>query len=472
MAQTKKKGQISRFDLVAVGAMAIIGALSAAVWVNGDRTPLHVTSFSWAEQTLGAEDQQLTLAFNGPIDPEFLDVQIEPALPGTLSSNDRALVYTLAEPPIYGTAYQVSLQGSFQDEEISFVRNVPTRDRLLAYIGVDEAEQGRLILYNLTQEQKSVLTPADLVVTDVAIYGSRDRLLFSAYERYDEQGFSQQQLYTVTTGLEANATPQPSGRIHLLLDAQSYQNVKFDVAEDGKTMVVQRVNRQNPAESGLWIVSADGTPRPLGIPAENFVIAPDGHTVAVEQSTGIALIPIDEGGSSQFYPGYSRILAFSADGTHKLLVKYNPDYTRSLFIISAEEDRELFRTVGPIIDCRFKSPETLFCLKTELIEDRGQYREEPYLAAIKVETNAEVPLLALPTYQDVQLSISPDRISLLFDQVATSPPSRDRFPITQQGQAIAAGLIWQLPLNDFPAFAPEEIVPEELVAGFHPVWLP
>ena len=470
-----------RFDVVALLTILVISVSIALVLSNGAQARLRVVNFSWERKTVGIEDRQFRLTFNHPVVRSSLEnVQIEPPLSGKISWSGRDLTYTLTEPPIYGVTYQIAVRAQELRDQArpmeSFESQFNTRDRRFAYIGVDAEAQGRLILYNLTQQQQNYLTPVDLVVTNFAVYPDGSKMLFSAYERSQSQGFTRQQLYTVTTGLNfSEAEPQPLGRINRLLDAQDYQNLKFELADNGKTIVVGRINRQNPAESGLWVIPETGEPRPLGIPGDDFVVAPNGQSVAVAQSRGITMVPLTtEAGSPEFIPGYDRILGFSPDGAQKLLEKYNEDYTRSLVVIQNGTAKELSRTISPTIGCRFRarSPD-LYCLKTDLIEQNGQYQEEPFLSVINLETTKEVPLLALPNYSDVQMSVSPDGIVLLFDQVLTMAPSPNSQPITEDGQAIAAGLLWLLPLPKLqPGNDSVEVVPQELLPGFHPLWLP
>ena len=483
MKPKRGKSIWGRFDLVALLFILVLGVLIALVWINGAHAPLRVVNFSWAGKTIGIEDRRFRLTFNRPVARSSLDnVQIEPPLPGKISWSGRSLTYTLTEPPIYGVNYKIAVRAHQLERDTEprriepFESQVNTRDRRFAYLGVDAEAQGRLILYNLTQHQQNFLTPADLVVTKFAVYPNGNKMLFSAYERSQSQGFTSQQLYTVTTGLNfSEAEPQPLGRITRLLDAQDYQNLKFELADNGKTIVIGRINRRNPAESGLWVIPEAGEPRPLGIPGDDFVVAPNGQSVAVVQSRGITIVPLTtEAGSPEFIPGYDRILGFSPDGAQTLLERYNEDYTRSLVVIRDGTARELSRTISPTIDCRFEArSEDLYCLKTDLIEQNGQYQEEPFLSVISLETTKETPLLALPNYSDVQMSVSSDGIALLFDQVLTMAPSQSIQPITEDGQAIAVGRLWLLPLPKLkPGNDSVEVLPQELLSGFSPLWLP
>ncbi|MGK7873065.1 MAG: Ig-like domain-containing protein [Xenococcaceae cyanobacterium] len=495
---------LQRLDIVALASILVLSLLIGIVLWNGDRTTLRVSKFSWEGKQVGVKDRQFTLTFNRPVDRASVeknlqikallsDEKIKP-LPGKISWTGRNLVYTLTELPIYGITYQVELQEAKQLGASSTINRVPTekqergmepfvsrfstRDRAFAYLGVEEEEKGRLILYNINNQKKSILTPADLVVTNFEIYPDGDRILFSAFDRTRQnKGFAQQQLYTVTTGLNFQSPDklQPVGRIKLILDAKDYHNFKFDLSANGKTIVIQRTNRLNPAESGLWVVPEEGEPRPLGMPGGEFVIAPDGKTLAVAQRQGIAIVPLTpEMGSPKFFPEYAKILGFSKDGSRKLMVKDNADSTRSLFLVTNKGvEKKLFSTKGQIIDCSFepRQEQTLYCIKTDLVEEEGQYREESSLAAINTETTED--LLELPNYREVHMSMSPDGLVLLFDQVVTTTPRSNKDLITESGQAIVAGRLWGLRLSDIQtADNQTRIQPEKLFSGFNPQWLP
>jgi hypothetical protein len=83
---------------------------------------------------------------------------------------------------------------------------------------VENNEKGRLVLYNLTRQQKTILTPANLTVMDFKLYPKGDRILFSAVDSPNPQpGLINQKLYTITTGInpfspdDSSAGGQPPG---------------------------------------------------------------------------------------------------------------------------------------------------------------------------------------------------------------------------------------------------------------------
>jgi hypothetical protein len=157
--------------------------------------------------------------------------------------------------------------------------------------------------------------------------------------------------------------------------------------------------------------------------------------------------------------------------------KENPDFTRSLILLNSENvERELYKGLNPILDCQFEPREqkNIYCIKIEVeLGENGQYVQEPFLSVINLKTGQDIPLLALPNYKEVKMSMSPDGVALIFDQVATTTPSKKQTLLTAPGKAIADGLLWLLPL---PEIGESRIVPQlspqELDPGFKPQWVP
>jgi len=479
--------RLAWFDrLVLASILALIAAISS-ILIQGNQVPTRGENFSWQGRKIGVRDNYFTLSFNRPIDRSDIETSlvIDPPLLGKISWTGDRLTYTLTELPIYGKKYQVKLPIA-QGED--FIGEFYSHDQAFAYIGVNQEERGRLIVCNIiqgpnnvTELKKTILTPGDLVVTDFQIYPRGDRILFSAFDRSDlGRDTPKQQLYTITTGLnhDENSQNLPSGRIERFLDAKTYQNLRFNLSDNGKTLIVQRINHGNPGDASLWVIRDDGQSRPLGIQGDNFLLSPDGKKAVVSQTGGVAVIPLDvQGGKPQFLPTYEKILAFSRDGRQKLMVKSEPDNQRSLFLLNDQgESRLLLRTANPIISCEFepRQEKTLYCLKSDLVMGSdGKVKEEPFLGIIEIETGKMIPLLALPNYRDVQMSMSPDGVALLFDQLATIPFGVGNDLVTGEGSSIADGRLWLLPLPD--QFSPNnipKILPQELNAGFKPRWLP
>ncbi|MEG3436799.1 hypothetical protein V0288_06670 [Pannus brasiliensis CCIBt3594] len=478
---------LDRFDRLALSAILLLIAAIGVVGGLGDRVTRKVDNFSWQDRKIGVRDRSFTVTFNRPVDRASVEknLTVTPPLPGKMSWSGDRLTYTLTELPTYGKQYEVKLPIANGEP---FVGQFASRDRAFAYIGVSGEERGRLVLATIPSGTdkakklpKTILTPADLVVTDFRIYPSGDKILFSAFDLGSlGREVPKQQLYTVRTGLNQGENGQDSraGRLEVLLDAKTYQNLRFDLSEDGSTLVVQRVNHQNPGDASLWVMDEEGNSRPLGVRGDNFLVSPDGSRALVSQEGGVAVIPLRENaGSPRFLTTYERGLGFSRDSRDQLMVRLDPDNGRSLYLLNDKgESKLLLRTLNPIISCQFepKTEQTLYCLKSDLVPaSDGTLREEPLLSIIDVKTAKETPFLALPNYRDVQMGISPDGVGLLFDQVVTAPFGVRQDLVTGDGSVIADGRIWLLPLPDRvnPGTLPK-ILPEELNPGFRPRWLP
>lgn len=482
-----------------VALSLIIGLL---LW-GGERASAYVRNFSWQDRQVGADDTAFLLNFSRPMDYASVEsnLKIEPELRGKKSWAGRRMAFTLDSPAPYGTEFQVKLAGA--KDRFSrgpgaviqpFTGKFRTRDRAFAYIGVDGEEQGRLVLFNLTRQEKQVLTPADLVVMEFEPYPLGDRILFAATKRTDQpQGLLEQQLFTVTTGIqvqppaqidpqsptsqvEATTKPEPAKKVELVLDSSTYQNLKFDLSADGQIIVVQRVNRNDPADFGPWLLKQGEPPKPLkGEPGGDFLITPDSNSLAIAQGQGLAILPLEPDTKPlDFLPKFGTVLSFSRDGSLATMLKFNTDRTRSLFLVSNRgTQEELLRITGSVLNTQFDpTKQTLYCLLTELKTDGDLYKEQPYLAAIDLKTKKLSPMLFLPDQRDIQLSLSPDGLALLFDQTIRSTTGDKEEPLRDSsGKAIANSRLWLLPINpDAPAANPQ---PESLpLSGLRPRWLP
>ncbi|AUS99394.1 hypothetical protein CLI64_02730 [Nostoc sp. CENA543] len=493
------KSFLQPLDRIAIAFMLLLSVLIGLLILQGDVVAARVRDFSWQNQQIGAEDISFTLTFSRPMDAKSVEdnLKIDPPLAGKVSWSGRRMVYTLLTPAPYGTNYKVELQGAkdkFAPPEDKkrviqpFLGQFTTRDRVILYIGADQEDKGRLVLYNLTQEQKTVLTPKELVVMDFKAYPDGEKILFSA-RASNNQDLLSAKVYTVTTGISAKvgASATTAGLIELVLDNKDYQNLKFDLSPDGQTIVVQRGNRKNPSDFGLWFMPANvpsgEKPQPQRLqsqPGGDFLITPDSKAVAIAQGQGAAILPLQKDASKplDFLPQFGLVQSFSKDGSQAAMVKFNTDFTKELFLVTNQGTQQpLVKTTGSILSCQFDpaSP-TLYCLLTQLVS-QAQYIEQPYLVAIDLKNQQQKPLLVLPVEQrNVQMSLSPDGLALLFDQVVpetnTSKPSANNLK-TDEGEAIATSSLWLMPLLPISDAAISTIKPEKLpLIGFHPRWLP
>ncbi|MFB2938598.1 hypothetical protein ACE1B6_25390 [Aerosakkonemataceae cyanobacterium BLCC-F154] len=500
--RTINRKSIQSLDRIAITLIAGLTIVIAILLFQGDHSVPRVRSFTWQDKQIGVEHDRFVITFTRPMDRTSVEtnLQINPPLPGKFSWAGRRLVYTLISPAPYGTEYQLSLQKATDKYTSSqksgailqpFNAKFRTRDRAFAYIGVEGENSGQLMLVNLSSPEPKpiVLTPPDLVVSEFKPYPQGDRILFLANDRNSQrQGTLQQKLYQVTTGIHTNppdeqsVSQEPAGKLKLVLDNKDYQILKFDLSPDGETIVTQRVSRRNPGDFGIWTLQPNSSPKPLeGQPGGDFLITPDSQALAMTQGQGLAIVPLT-GSQDQpldFLPKYGSILAFSRDGLAAATVKFNQDFTRSLFLVNTQgTEKELQRITGSIVDAEFDpTGEILYCLITKLVTSE-QYQEQPYIVAINLKTGETKKLLEFsPNQRQVQIDLSPDGIALLFDQPLITPqPAAGVSDAvrTDDNAAIITSRLWLLPISSIKtteaSITPQ---PEELpIAGVRPVWLP
>ena len=435
-----------------------------------------VSSFSWDDKTIGGQDRAFILTFNRPMDRDSVaeNLTISPALPGKISWSGLRLAYTLDNPAPYGETYQVTLAGAkerFPNQEQSGAEIKPfdaqfrSRDRALAYIGTEGEEAGRLVLYNWTRSQKTMLTPPNLTVFDFKLCSQGDCLLFSAANAsLGIEGIRYLKLYKVST--------ESDSEIQLVLDDGEYQNNKFDISQDGTTIVVQRINRSDPEDYGLWKLVKDKSPQMFtNNQVGDFLITPDSQAIAVAQGEGIALLPLkDDAEPLDFLSRFGRVLDFTDDGTGAVMINYNTDredlkYTKSLYYVNSQGvEKELLNTDGSIQNCQFDPlARHLYCWLTELLK-RKIYTEKPYLAQIDLKTGKMETIVTIQKYQESQISVAPDGLGILFER------SLNKVYFGTPGKK--KNSIWlAIPARDLANKTSYSI--EQLpFIGFHPQWLP
>lgn len=492
MIKTLQLQPIDKLAITLIVSLTLV--IGGLIWLGNScgnqcllQTGPRVKEFSWENREIGSEDQAFIITFDRSMDHASVEknLVIDPPLPGKFSWAGRRLAYTLTSPIPYGEKYHLQIEGAREQFRSGnrlgqtlaiFEREFKSRDRAFAYIGTNGEEQGRLIFYNLTEEKKTLLTPANLTVMAFEFYPDGKKILFSAVAKNQGiQGIRELQLYQVDTS-------QSPAKIELVLDNKDYQNNHFDLAKDGKTIVVQRIERRNPINFDLWAVKSGEKPQQLNIQGGEFLIAPDSKTLAVTQGEGIALLPLKtETKPLDFLPKFGRILNFSADGTAAAMVNFNTDnakmrYIRSLFYVNNQGlQKRLLNLQGSIIDCQFNATGSdLYCLLTELVTNSQEYKEKPYFAKIDVKTGQVTPLLELADYRDIHISLSPDSLAIIFDQLRTSYDTNPtNLLTTDSGETIIGGRLWMLipPLQDGVKASKSDLI-ELPLAGIRPQWMP
>ncbi|EDX85109.1 hypothetical protein S7335_2808 [Synechococcus sp. PCC 7335] len=541
-------------DRAATTVMILVALVIVAMLSLGSQTLPRVRSFSWQDRPVSTDDVAFLLTFNQPMEPRSVEenLRIEPALSGKVSWAGRRMAYTLDLPAPYGETYELVLSKaqalSRQEGFEPFISKFKSRDRVFAYIGAEGDESGRLILFNLTKKEKTLLTPEDQLVLDFQPYPGRDRILFSAVSaKADIDRAAAAQLYSVTTGIGADL-PRPgalpgqssiipkwqfwrrqanpeAGKTKLILDNQDYQNLNFDLSPDGKTIVVQRVKQNDPADFGQWVLQVGQSARKLDTePGGDFKIAPDSKSLLLQQGEGTAILSLDPEDVSRkeptrqtaqndntlidFLPDYGLTLDIANDGSSAALVNFNQDdpdkrFTQTLFLVTNRgEEKPLLDTDGTIISAQFNENNTLlYSLITQVVQEETSERSDPeselgplengegnyensyedsyqtsaFLAAINVETGEAQKLIELPPQSQIEIDLAPDGLAILFDETLAEDDE-----ISDSGTSQYDGpshRLWLLPLfstlEERRNGKPVSLPPTPLdIAGRHPLWLP
>ncbi len=411
-------------------SLTLLISIALVLWL-GDRTAPYVLDFSWHHRQINAQDRAFLLNFSRPMDRPSVEqnLQIEPPLQGKFSWAGRRMAYTLNAPAPYGTTFRIKLinaRDRFSPEAGAkaviqpFQSTFYTPDPILAYLD----PQGRLVAYDLKQQQSRILTPEGQIVTDFRIYPQRDYLLYGAI--LPNSNLLEQKLYRLSL-TDPNSPPE------LVLDSDTYQNFKFDLAPDGSVIVVQRLHRQHKGRYGLWTIRDHQPPQPLDSPpGGDFMIAPDSTSVAMAQGEGIAILSLEPAVPPlDFLPRFGSLLNFSPSGQKAATVAFNKDFTRSLYLVTnTGEQVELARIKGSVLSAQFDPREQqLYCILTQIDTSQTSYQEEPYLATINLASKQLSKIADLPPQRNLQMHLSPDGTYLAISSAEQNNPSSAKLVI-------------------------------------------
>ena len=482
-------------DRYAIGLVVVLSvAISILLWI-GDRTAPQVRGFSWQDQNIDATNTSFTLTFNRPMNRESVEqnLKFDPPIAGKISWSSRRMSYTPIAPAVYGNSYTVKLENAYDRFANESGKKIPiepfmgsfkTPNPYFAYIGLQGEEKGRIILYNVLQKEKRFLTSPNLTVIDFRIYPDRQKILFSAIAG-GEQGLLEQKLYAVATGIDRQDRLSASVEPKLILGNDDFQNFKFDLSPDGKNVLVQRLSRQQVGRYSLWLIKEAEQPRSLdNRPGGDFMFTPDSTSVAIARGEGVAILPLEPQATPlDFLPRFGTVLSFGRSGTKAAMIKFNKDYTRSLYLVNNQGvQKELTKNNGSILGAQFDPQEkNIYCLLTDVEQDPAKniYREKPYLASINLESAQLKRLLELPPQREVQFNVSPDGQSILLNSaIPSNDPSTSQSIPEDSAQASRTARSPQLstqlillPISDqqIKNLPQPEVLP---MFGTFPRWLP
>ena len=498
---------LSQLDRAALTLMGILMALTVILLAVGDRSAPYVREFSWANRPVGAEDNAFALRFSRSMDRPKVEAKIQiksdpnnpqsafqpisQVMPGKISWSGKKMLYTLNSPLPYGQSYELKVQdvtaasndGKPIGKEITpFVQAFNTREKMFGYIGTAGVDRGRLMIQRFPQTVATkspeklpapvAVTPPEYLVKDFRFISGGEGVFFSAVSVSSSQELLPRQ--KIYRSLIQNPEPK------LVLDSNEYQNIRFELSNDGKVLVVHRVGVKNPSDFGIWVIDAQtGATLQRISQGGNFKITPDSASIAVSEGQGVALKPLVPGtDSTEFMAKYGQLLSFSPNGVAAALEKYNDDSSRDLVLVTNQGvEKKLLNVKGEIQATQFSADaRTLYAITAEFpqgvsenenLADTGKYSAQPYLKSINLTTFKSESLAKLHQQQDTTLSLAPDGRSLLYDQIVTGGTNNQKILTAADGQPIEQGMIWTLNLSQPPA--KPELLP---IAGYFPRWAP
>lgn len=461
-------------DRWVAGVSLVCCLMIGILLVNRYVTPPQVRQFNWQQQRVTAQDQRLVLRFNRIMDGDSItkNLRIDPPLTGISRTVGQRWIYTLSQPAQYGQVYQLRLEGAVDSQgdpmTAPFVGEFRTPDRQVLTVGVDGPERGRLVWINLEVGSRLAVSPQGLRVTQFIPSSDGEGVYFLATTGTPQE----QDLYYLTLSTQSSER---------LLDHSGYQNLRFRMAPGGDLVVVERFQLQGGATQGvqLWVKPSGGSRfRPLDLDtsvAGDFVITPDENSLLMAQGQGIAVVPLSRDAiTDTFLAQYGQALAIRSDGTQAAMVQFNPDFSRSLWVVSHLGNEAKVLTVeGSVLAAQFSAADTVvFVLATEL--DPDTFAESPVLMALNWRTGQQIPVVRAEFPTEIDFAVAPDGRSLIYSLMQPSPgiPAANT-PISATGQSIAAAQLWQLDLSRIRDWRQDPPLPQPLnIAGVGVAWIP
>ncbi|MGQ9838888.1 MAG: hypothetical protein ACUVRV_13225 [Cyanobacteriota bacterium] len=426
----------------------IVGVI---LFLLGNHTAPYVQDFNWNQQRVGSRDLQMVLTFNRPMDADSVvtHLQIQPPLPGRMRKLGRRFFWTLTEPAPYGQTYRVQLQGA-QDERGQpmsrpFEGAFRTPDRQLLGIATDPPQAGRLFLFNLETGSTTLLTPVGIKVTQMQPSADGQYVYYFA----TATGIQNQDLYRLN--LEDHSS-------QLLLDHRGYQNLRFQVSPTGELVVAERMPlQQDPSgqvETQLWIQKTHRDPfQRLQLHTAvggDFLISPDESSLLISQGQGVGIVPLHpQAAAESFLAQFGQTLAIRPDGAFGALLRFNPDYTRSLWIVSnTGSSQEILVAEGSIGVGAFSATAPVFYALVNQI-DPETYAESPRLLAIPWEEGSQIEVVRAEYPIELDFSLAPDGRILAYTLLEPFQGVPDPLaPLSRTGQAIASAQTWLLEVEN------------------------
>ncbi|NJN76104.1 MAG: hypothetical protein HC796_07750 [Synechococcaceae cyanobacterium RL_1_2] len=140
-------------------------------------------------------------------------------------------------------------------------------------------------------------------------------------------------------------------------------------------------------------------------------------------------------------------------------------------IFDGAKEKAIVQT-APLIECKFEplTENHLYCLQVDI---KGR-KPQPAITIVDLTKQQSAPLIYIPRYSNLRMAMAQDGSTLMFDQTAMALEAKDGV-INHNGQAIAAGLVWSLPLEhpkNLDLKKIDKVNPIKVTSGMNPQAMP
>ncbi|MFN7160556.1 MAG: Ig-like domain-containing protein [Candidatus Gracilibacteria bacterium] len=431
--------------------------------LGGDHTVPKVM-FSHAEKTITPKTSQLSFTFNREMDKNSVEsgFTLTPSVEGTFSWSGKKAAFTLSKPLEYTTNYTLSLKNVIDKNGVplpAYESAFNTRSPLLSYIGTENEEKRKIILYDLNTKIKQILPTNNLDILSIYPHPSGRYLLFFAVDPSAATSTSleeYQELYSIN--LETKI-------ISKLADNKGFRNSALSISPDGSLLIIRRIeldeHRLVSRSDHLWMASFLSPEwkkfwYTAGNPPVHFT--PDGRSVLVWNiREGFMLLPISQGDSAPEQIGnFERSFGFSPDGSKALFTEFEMEGTTRNFnhvvaFYNKGEKMPLLKNTGSIMNPSFSKNGRFFYYVMMRKEDNTLGAPLFHLYAYDFDKNAVRAITQDPNFSEEHFAISPDETQVVFERfpyLSTENKGIDHRPLLEAAEKSYAGAeLWSYETN-------------------------
>jgi len=425
---------MTRFDKVCIAATFLTIVLVGLLLWRGDQTFPQVSSAEWKGPTT-----QLLLIFNRPMDQKSVEKEFQttPPLKGKFSWVGRKLAFTANEPLQYGTKYMFSLKSALDANgramQDAFRFEIPTKENRLVYIGTEEKELHRLVLYHLQTQKKELLTPDNILINKFLVSPDGESVFFLGIpqtpENQGENPTEIQNLYRVDITTKD---------MTLLSDSKDYINEVFDLSPDGNFLAIDRTQRAKgnlTFEKRLWLLDLRTEEwqrfwkEEFGFDDIHF--SPDSqYILSIEGNVGTyVLAPLaPDPQKIQLLGNFANAYGFSSDGKNVIFRENdnaNDIFTLSnhlVFLTNSGMKNSLFSGLGNVTSpILLNDGEKLYFLLKKEKDPQAALNQTYQIYFYDFKTKALALFTDKLEYSVESIALSPDGKFLVFERALNSP---------------------------------------------------